>query len=61
MSTLKMLFIVFWGISTLFWLYYVIRDIIEMVKNGDYMGYCIKMNIALCFMLIFNVIIQILK
>lgn len=61
MSVYKILFIVLWGISTLFWLYYAIRDIIEMIKDGNYMDYCIKMNIALCFMLIFNVIIQIIK
>ena len=61
MSTIKILFIILWFISLIFWLYYTIRNIIELIRNGDYLDYCIKMNIALCFMLIFNVIIQIIK
>jgi len=61
MSTLKIIFIILWCISLIFWLYFTIRNIIELIKNGNYLDYCLKMNIALCFMLVFNVIIQILR
>lgn len=61
MSVYKIVFIALWFISTLFWLYYVIRDIIELKKDGDYLDYCLKLNIALCFMIVFSVIILVLN
>ena len=51
---MKILFMVLWGISLLFWLIYAIRTVIEIKRDGDYINYTIKMNISLCFMWIFN-------
>ena len=58
---MKVVFFTLWFISFIVWLIYVIRTIIEIKKNRDYLRYCINMNIALIVMLIFNVLLHIFK
>ena len=57
---LWMIFFVLWVLSVIIWIIYAIKTIKEMIKNGDYIGYLLKMNVALCFMVLFNVLVQIL-
>lgn len=56
---LGILFFILWGLSVIIWIIYTIKTIKEMIKNGDYIGYLLKMNIALVFMLLFNLLEQI--
>ena len=58
---MKVVFFTLWFISFIVWLIYVIRTIIEIKKNRDYLRYCINMNIALIVMLMFNVLLHIFK
>ena len=58
---MKVVFFTLWFISFIVWLIYAIRTIIEIKKNRDYLRYCIKMNIALIVMLIFNGLLNIFK
>ena len=58
---MKVVFFTLWFISFIVWLIYVIRTIIEIKKNRDYLTYCIKMNIVLIVMLIFNGLLHIFK
>ena len=56
---MKILCMILWGISLLFWLIYMIKTVIELKRDGDYMNYTLKMNISLCFMILFNILMKI--
>ena len=58
---MKLVFFTLWFISFIVWCIYAIRNLIEVKKDGDYLEYCTKMDIALIFMLIFNVLLLIFK
>lgn len=58
---MKVVFFILWTNSFIAWCIYAIRNVIEVKKDGDYISYCIKMNIALIVMLIFNVLLLIFK
>lgn len=57
---LEILFFILWVLSAIIWIIYAIKTIKEVIKKGDYIGYLLKMNIALGFMLLFNLLEQIL-
>ena len=58
---MKAVFFTLWFISFIVWLIYAIRTIIEIKKDRDYLRYCIKMNIALIVMVLFNMLLHIVK
>ena len=58
---MKILIFILWFISFIVWCIYAIRTVIEIKKNRDYLLYCLKMNIALIVMVIFNMLIHIAK
>ena len=58
---MKVVFFILWLISFIVWLIYAIRTIIEIKKDRDYLRYCIKMNIALIVMVLFNMLLHIVK
>lgn len=58
---MKIVFFALWFISFIVWLIYAIRTIIEIKKDRDYLRYCIKMNIALIVMVLFNMLLHIVK
>lgn len=58
---MKVVFFTLWFISSIVWLIYAIRTIIEIKKDRDYLRYCIKMNIALIVMVLFNMLLHIVK
>lgn len=58
---MKVVFFTLWFISFVVWLIYAIRTIIEIKKDRDYLRYCIKMNIALIVMVLFNILLHIAK
>lgn len=58
---MKVVFFTLWFISFIVWCIYAIRTVIEIKKDEDYLRYCIKMNIALIVMLIFNMLLHIVK
>lgn len=57
---LEILFFILWMLSVIIWIIYTIKTIKEVIKNGDYIDYLLKMNIALGFMLLFNLLVQML-
>lgn len=58
---MKIVMFILWFISFIVWCIYAIRIVIEIKKSGDYLRYCLKMNIALIVMLIFNMLVHIAK
>lgn len=58
---MKVVFFTLWFISFVVWLIYAIRTIIEIKKDRDYLRYCIKMNITLIVMVLFNMLLHIAK
>ena len=58
---MKVVFFTLWFISFIVWCIYAIRTVIEIKKSGDYLRYCIKMNIALIVMVLFNMLLHIVK
>jgi uncharacterized protein with PQ loop repeat len=58
---MKIVFFILWLISFIVWLIYSIITVVEIKKNGDYLLYCLKMNISLAFMLIFSTLVLITK
>lgn len=56
---LKIIFTILWLISLLIWNIYAIKTIIEIRNNGNYIEYCLKMNMALALMIFFNVLMKI--
>ena len=58
---MKVVFFTLWFISFIVWLIYAIKTVIELKKNDDYLRYCIKINIALIVMVLFNMLLHIAK
>ncbi len=58
---MKVVFFTLWFLSFIVWCIYAIRTVIEIKKDRDYLRYCLKMNIALIVMLIFNMLVHIVK
>ena len=56
---LEILFFILCMLSVIIWLIYAIKTVKEMIKNDDYVGSLIKMNVALCFALVFNALLNI--
>lgn len=58
---MKVVMFILWFISFIVWCVYAIRTIIEIKNNGDHLRCCVKMNIALIVMLLFNMLLHIFK
>ena len=58
---MKVVIFTLWFISFIVWCIYEIRTVIEFKKDRDYLRYCIKMNIALIVMELFNMLLHIVK
>ena len=58
---MKIAFLILCGISAIIWLVFAIKTAIELKKDGEYMKYCIRMNIALIFMWLFLILSKIVK
>ena len=58
---METVFLILWGISAIIWLVFAIKTVIELKKDGEYMTYCIRMNIALIFMWLFLILSKIVK
>ena len=58
---MKTAFLILWVISAIIWLVFAVKTVIELKKDGEYMKYCIRMNIALIFMWLFLILSKIVK
>lgn len=58
---MKIAFLILWGISVIICLGFAIKTVIEIKKDGEYMKYCIRMNIASIFMWLFLILSKIVK
>ena len=58
---MKIAFFILWGISVIIWLGFAKKVVIELKKDGEYMKYCIRMNIALIFIWLFLILSEIVK
>ena len=58
---MKIVFLILWALALIFWLGFAIKTVIELKRNGEYMKYCIRMNITLIFIWLFLILSKIVK